>query len=129
MVELADQQTLANLAPDVSRLRAATDRLGLLGCYAFVTPPDDGRTGARTVARMFAPSIGVPEDIANANSTACAAAYLSARGRSRLRVDMGDALGRPATMTAITTSPAGIPIVEVGGTATICAARSTPSRR
>jgi trans-2,3-dihydro-3-hydroxyanthranilate isomerase len=45
---------------------------------------------------MFAPSIGVPEDIANANSTACLAAHL---GRG-LAVDMGDALGEPATILA-----------------------------
>jgi trans-2,3-dihydro-3-hydroxyanthranilate isomerase len=45
---------------------------------------------------MFAPSIGVPEDIANANSTACLAAFL---GRE-LAVDMGDALGAPSTVVA-----------------------------
>jgi trans-2,3-dihydro-3-hydroxyanthranilate isomerase len=115
LVEIADQQTLADLAPDMPALRAATDRLGLLGCYAYVTPSADGHT----VARMFAPSIGVPEDIANANSTACAAAHLSTRGHARLQVDMGDSLGHPATMTATVTGPPGAPIVEVGGTATI----------
>ena len=43
---------------------------------------------------MFAPSIGVPEDIANANSTACLAAYLAGEGHRVLRVDIGDSLGR-----------------------------------
>ncbi|TQJ06716.1 PhzF family phenazine biosynthesis protein [Kribbella jejuensis] len=116
LVELADQQTLTNLAPDMPRLRAATDRLGLLGCYAYVSPSADGRT----VARMFAPSIGVPEDIANANSTACLAAYLSTRGHSRLQVDMGDSLGHPATMITTVTATSGPPIVEVGGQVAIC---------
>ncbi|WP_418955559.1 PhzF family phenazine biosynthesis protein [Streptomyces tritici] len=49
--------------------------------------------------RMFAPSIGVPEDIANANSTACLAALLAGRGHTALTVAVGDALGVPATLT------------------------------
>jgi predicted PhzF superfamily epimerase YddE/YHI9 len=49
---------------------------------------------------MFAPSIGVPEDIANANSTACLAAHLASRGIPRIAADMGDTLGAPATITA-----------------------------
>jgi predicted PhzF superfamily epimerase YddE/YHI9 len=71
------------------------------------------------MARMFAPSIGVPEDIANANSTACLAAHLAVRGVTDLSVDMGDALGSPATITASTRqSPTG-PRIFVGGVATI----------
>lgn len=80
---------LAELAPDFRRLRAATDELGLLGCYVY-SPGSSGRYAAR----MFAPSIGVPEDIANANSTACLAAHLG----TDLTVDMGDSLGQPATV-------------------------------
>jgi trans-2,3-dihydro-3-hydroxyanthranilate isomerase len=71
---------------------------------------------------MFAPSIGVPEDIANANSTACLAAHLAglaAHGMSALQVDMGDSLGEPSTVAASARpGPAG-PVVRVGGTATI----------
>ncbi|MFI0718057.1 PhzF family phenazine biosynthesis protein [Streptomyces sp. NPDC021224] len=84
------------LGPDPARLRAACDRLGLLGVYAH-TPPD---TAGRLTARMFAPSIGVPEDIANANSTACLAAHLAGHGVPRVAADMGDTLGAPATITA-----------------------------
>lgn len=49
---------------------------------------------------MFAPSIGVAEDIANANSTACLAAHLAGQGISNIAVDMGDSLGSPSTITA-----------------------------
>jgi len=87
---------VADLDPDLDRLRAATDRLGLLGCYVYSVPAADGRLAAR----MFAPSIGVPEDIANANSTACLAAHLAGAGRADIAVDMGDSLGSPATVTA-----------------------------
>ncbi|MEV1177498.1 PhzF family phenazine biosynthesis protein [Nonomuraea sp. NPDC049784] len=99
------------LAPDLDRLRVACDRLGLLGCYVHTVPTADGRAAAR----MFAPSIGVPEDIANANSTACLAAHLSRQGFTTLTVDMGDALSCPFSITATTgTGPAGVR-VDVGG--------------
>jgi predicted PhzF superfamily epimerase YddE/YHI9 len=71
---------------------------------------------------MFAPSIGVPEDIANANSTACLAAYLARQGGAArtLAVDMGDSLGVPATVTAsVRPGPSGRSAVEVGGAAVI----------
>jgi predicted PhzF superfamily epimerase YddE/YHI9 len=92
LVPVVDRAALAALAPDFDRLRAACDRFGLLGCYVYSAP----EPGGRLAARMFAPSIGVPEDIANANSTACLAAHLG----TDIRADMGDALGEPATVTA-----------------------------
>ncbi|MBW8482108.1 PhzF family phenazine biosynthesis protein [Actinomadura parmotrematis] len=104
LVPVPDRRALAALAPDPDRLRDACDRAGLLGCYVH-TVPEDGRAAAR----MFAPSIGVPEDIANANSTACLAAVLGAP----VTVDMGDSLGEPATITA-RTGP-----LRVGGTARV----------
>lgn len=104
LVPVAGRAALAALRPDAGALRAACDTYGLLGCYVY-SPPVDGRAAAR----MFAPSIGVPEDIANANSTACLAALLG----EAVAVDMGDALGSPATITA---RPVGGRI-ELGGLA------------
>ncbi len=92
LVPVASRAAVAALRPDQARLRAACDRAGLLGCYVYSVPD----AGGRLAARMFAPSIGVPEDIANANSTACLAAHLG----TTIRADMGDALGTPATITA-----------------------------
>ncbi|MFI6493275.1 PhzF family phenazine biosynthesis protein [Streptomyces sp. NPDC050564] len=115
LVRVVDRQALADLAPDMSRLREACDRLGLLGCYVYSMPFPDGRAAAR----MFAPSIGVPEDIANANSTACLAADLADHGFSALDVDMGDSLGEPSTIAASMRRDASGPLVRVGGTATI----------
>lgn len=120
LVRVADREVLAALTPDLARLRETCDRLGLLGCYVHCPPGPDGRAAAR----MFAPSIGVPEDIANANSTACLAAHLAERGGSVLAVDMGDALGEPSTVVATTRpGPAG-PLVRVGGAATVTGDRS-----
>lgn len=115
LVQVPDRTVLADMNPDMARLREACDRLRLLGCYVYSTPSPDGRAAAR----MFAPSIGVPEDIANANSTACLAALLADHGPSTLAVDMGDSIGEPATVTATARPGPGGPQVRVGGTATI----------
>ncbi|MFJ9566093.1 PhzF family phenazine biosynthesis protein [Streptomyces fuscichromogenes] len=117
LVPVATRAALAALRPDLDRLRAACDRFGLLGAYVHSRPSPQGVLAAR----MFAPSIGVAEDIANANSTACLAAHLAGRGVRRIRVDMGDALGSPATVTA--TAGADLQ-VEVGGTARVLTERA-----
>ncbi|MGV9386467.1 PhzF family phenazine biosynthesis protein [Nonomuraea sp. NPDC003707] len=119
LIPVPTASDLAALTPDLDRLRQATDRLGLLGCYLYTVPTKDGRAAAR----MLAPSIGVPEDIADANSTACLAAHLSRQGFTTLTVDMGDSLSCPSSITATTeTSPAGV-LVDIGGIAII---RSSP---
>jgi len=112
LVPVENRESLTALRPDLARLREACDGVGLLGCYVY-SPPVDGRSAAR----MFAPSIGVPEDIANANSTACLAAHLG----GAIAVDMGDSLGSPATITAAAT---GDGRVELGGIARIVAPRT-----
>ncbi|WP_019069563.1 PhzF family phenazine biosynthesis protein [Streptomyces hokutonensis] len=110
LVPVASRAELAALAPDFEGLRAACDRFGLLGCYVYSVPERSGRIAAR----MFAPSIGVPEDIANANSTACLAADLAERGITEIAVDMGDSLGSPATITA-----SARPVLRLGGVAEV----------
>lgn len=115
LVPVTTRSALAALDPDLERLRAACDRVGLLGCYVYSVPT----AGGRAAARMFAPSIGVPEDIANANSTACLAADLAGRGVTGIAVDMGDSLGSPATVTATARPGRGGPLIRVGGSARI----------
>ncbi|MCG6495816.1 PhzF family phenazine biosynthesis protein [Kitasatospora sp. A2-31] len=116
LLPVATPTVLAALVPDFDRLRAACDSLGLLGCYVHCETGTSGAAGAaglRFAARMFAPSIGVPEDVANANSTACLAAHLAREGRlgagagGRIGVDMGDSLGTPSTITATATAVGG----------------------
>jgi predicted PhzF superfamily epimerase YddE/YHI9 len=115
LVPVTTPEAVAALAPDLDRLRAACDRLAPLGCYVHSAPTSAGRL----TARMFAPSIGVPEDIANANSTACLAAHMAERGVTDLTVDMGDSLGSPATITASSRQSLTGPRILVGGTATV----------
>ncbi|MEE4540758.1 PhzF family phenazine biosynthesis protein [Streptomyces sp. V4-01] len=123
LVPVASRSALASLAPDVDRLREGCDRLGLLGAYVHTPPVPGGRGRVDVSARMFAPSIGVPEDIANANSTACLAAHLAGRGVTALAVHMGDSLGSPATITAtVTDAPGGgggRPLIRLGGAALV----------
>jgi len=115
LVPLASQTALRTLAPDLTRLGAGCDRMGLLGCYVYTTPTPAGRLSAR----MFAPSIGVPEDIANANGTACVMARLARDGLSEITVDMGDSLGHPATIIATVGGADSGRRIRVGGSATI----------
>ncbi|MDT0322528.1 PhzF family phenazine biosynthesis protein [Streptomyces millisiae] len=71
---------------------------------------------------MFAPSIGVPEDIANANSTTGLAAHLldtTGAQTVAIEVEQGDTLGRPASVLASARrGPAGI-TNRVGGVAVV----------
>ncbi|MEU4391741.1 PhzF family phenazine biosynthesis isomerase [Kribbella sp. NPDC023855] len=120
LVPLTTRSALTTLSPDFERLRDACDRLGFLGCYAYSVPTPSGRAAAR----MFAPSIGVAEDIANANSTACLAAHLAGEGISDIAVDMGDSLGSPSTITATAQHDASGLLVRLGGAADV-----TPSIR
>ncbi|WRZ90613.1 PhzF family phenazine biosynthesis protein [Streptomyces sp. NBC_01007] len=115
LVPVPDRAALAALTPDLDRLRDACDRFGLLGAYVYSPPSPSGSLAAR----MFAPSIGVPEDIANANSGACLAAHLAGQGIIELTIDMGDALGSPATITARAHSGSRGPRIRLGGTASV----------
>ncbi|MFJ6837569.1 PhzF family phenazine biosynthesis protein [Streptomyces sp. NPDC091209] len=122
LVPVPDRAALTALNPDFDQLRAACDRFGLLGAYVYSPPSPSGSLAAR----MFAPSIGVPEDIANANSSACLAAYLAAHGTTELTIDMGDALGSPATITTTATPGPRGPRIQLGGTARVEHMRNAP---
>ena len=116
LIPVADRAVLARLRPDHERLGEASRRQDQLGCFVYVPPAP----GVRARARMFAPAIGVPEDIANANSTGCLAAHLLVTGRSAdVEVDQGDALGRPSTVYASATRTAHGIATSVGGTARV----------
>ncbi|MGE7388017.1 PhzF family phenazine biosynthesis protein [Streptomyces sp. NPDC004126] len=125
LVPVRTRSALRAVSPDFGRLRDACDRLRLLGCYVYSVPTSEGRAAVR----MSAPSIGVDEDIANANSTACLAAHLAGRGPGGLAVDMGGSLGSPSTITAtVRQGPAG-PLVRLGGTAEVTDGIRLPAPR
>ncbi|RAG86922.1 PhzF family phenazine biosynthesis protein [Streptacidiphilus pinicola] len=139
LARVQSRASLEALAPDLRALEQACHDLDLLGCYTYAAPTFPGQ---RYAARMFAPAIGVPEDIANANSTACLAAHLHASGTlgggspeagrpvTGPAVDMGDSLGSPATITtSVTPGRGSSPVVRVGGTALVTGVGTSTLRR
>ncbi|WP_040808310.1 PhzF family phenazine biosynthesis protein [Nocardia concava] len=121
LVPVRDRPALLRVRPHLGRLTAACHRYGFLGCFVYAPPVAD----QPCVARMFAPAIGVDEDIANANSTGCLAAHLlDTTGAQSLaiEVEQGDTLGHPATVlasarrtpTGITTRIGGLAVVRNG---------------
>ncbi len=116
LIPVADRTVLARIRPDMGRLAAASRRHRQLGCFVYVPPS----SSERAAARMFAPAVGVPEDIANANSCGCLAAHLLATGGDpSIAVDQGDALGRPSTVLATASRSARGIATRVGGHARI----------
>ncbi|GAA1693620.1 PhzF family phenazine biosynthesis protein [Glycomyces endophyticus] len=103
---------LGALVPDFGALAAACDAAGLLGCFVYA-PVREGWFAAR----MFAPSIGVPEDAANANSTAALAGVLAGDGPGSVRVvvSMGESVGAPSRIRAEAFPAAGGARVHVVG--------------
>lgn len=130
LISVAERQVLARLRPDLAQLVEQSHRFGQLGCFVYVPPGQPSGSGGEFrvgAARMFAPAIGVGEDVANANSTGCLAAVLLLRGQDpNIAVDQGDALGRPSTVYASAehTDP-GI-TTRVGGTARVVSTERWP---
>jgi PhzF family phenazine biosynthesis protein len=116
LVPVRERQTLLSMKPDLDRLAAECRRLGYLGCFVYVLSP----TRKAAVARMFAPAIGVDEDVVNANSAGCLAAHLLATDRnSNIEVHQGNTLGRPSSVFATATGTREGISTRIGGIAAI----------
>jgi trans-2,3-dihydro-3-hydroxyanthranilate isomerase len=116
LIPVVDRAVLARIRPDQEQLAVESRRFGQLGCFVYV-PPSLSWPAA---ARMFAPAIGVPEDVANANSTGCLAAGLLLAGHDpTVVVDQGDALGRPSSVYATAERTERGVATRVGGVARV----------
>jgi trans-2,3-dihydro-3-hydroxyanthranilate isomerase len=118
-VELASEQAVAALAPDMR----VVAQLGEICCSCFAG------AGGHFKTRMFAPSLGVPEDPATGSAAGPLAVHLSRHGRiafgEEVQLSQGVEVGRPSVLLARATgSAARIERVEVGGSAVIVAAGS-----
>ncbi|MET7970965.1 PhzF family phenazine biosynthesis isomerase [Micromonospora sp. NPDC005305] len=112
LVPVRDHLTLLSIQPDFDRLATKCRRLGYLGCFTYALWPTT-RTAA---ARMFAPAIGVNEDIANANSAGCLAAHLlDTSGNGDIEVHQGDTLKRPSSISASATRTGSGIVARIGG--------------
>ena len=94
--ELPDLATLAAAQPDPSAFAAAEAALPLGGAALLLHIWT--RTGSGTVrARMFGPTIGVPEDPATGSAAGALGALLAVRGEgNELVVEQGIEMGRPS---------------------------------
>jgi trans-2,3-dihydro-3-hydroxyanthranilate isomerase len=115
-VELADEEQVAALSPDLRALEA----LGELGVSCFAG------SGTRWKTRMFAPALGVPEDPATGSAAGPLAVHLARHGRiafgEEIELRQGAELGRPSLLRARASgSTDAIERVEVSGAAVIVA--------
>jgi trans-2,3-dihydro-3-hydroxyanthranilate isomerase len=114
-VELPDEDAVVRLAPDLGRLAALP-----LGASCFAG--SDGRWKTR----MFAPSVGVPEDPATGAAAGPLAVHLARHGRigfgDEIEISQGAEISRPSTLYArVEGSAERIESVEVGGSAVLVA--------
>jgi PhzF family phenazine biosynthesis protein len=116
LLPLNDSAVLHNLMPDFAALKALCSRHASIGCFAFALDDLEEATG-----RMFAPAIGIDEDVINGNSSGCLGAYLlrldNALPELNLSVHQGHAFDRPGTVL-VTARRMGDKIeTMIGGTA------------
>jgi trans-2,3-dihydro-3-hydroxyanthranilate isomerase len=115
-VELADEDAVIAVAPDVGALSA----LGSLGVSCFAG------SGPQIKSRMFAPGMGVPEDPATGSAAGPLALHLARHGRiafgQRIEISQGAEIGRPSLIHAFAEgSPDAVARVGVGGGAVLVA--------
>ena len=122
LVALAHEEDVAELEPDLGAL-AWLVRDGILpasgvSCFAGA--------GTRWKTRMFAPSLGVPQDPATGSAAGPIACHLGRHGvvpfGDWIELRQGEELARPSILRARATAGAdGLEQVEVGGSAVIVA--------
>jgi trans-2,3-dihydro-3-hydroxyanthranilate isomerase len=112
LVPVRDRRTLLSMRPDFVRLATECRRFGYLGCFIYALSP----TAATGTARMFAPAVGVDEDIANANSVGCLAAHLlDTSGNGEIEIQQGDTLQSPSSVLARATYTRSGIVARIGG--------------
>jgi trans-2,3-dihydro-3-hydroxyanthranilate isomerase len=116
-VALSSEAAVAALRPD---LRALDDLNGPLGVSCFTGTGTDYKT------RMFAPSLGVPEDPATGSAAGPLAVHLVRHGRvafgQQISIRQGAEIGRPSVLHARVEGADGrVDRVIVGGSAVIVA--------
>lgn len=84
-----------SLAPDLDELKNICTDHKSIGCFVYAM--DSMQPNPEATARMFAPNIGVNEDIINGNSSGCLGAYLlalSGQNNIELLISQGQKFNR-----------------------------------
>lgn len=87
IIPLKNESALTKASPDLGMIEAISDKLDLIGYYAFSL--DARNAGRHAGARMFAPRFGIPEEAATGMAAGPLACYL--HDRIKVRAD-GDIL-------------------------------------
>ncbi len=103
MIGLRAPELLASLKPDFEELTRLTPHVGAEGFFVFALRDDHGKPG--TVARMFCPALGIPEDPASGNAHGMLGVYLVTHelmkpvdGKLHFRGNQGQWLNRPSVI-------------------------------
>lgn len=103
MVGINNRVPLKAVSPNFEKLRDVCTHVNSIGCFVFTI--ESISSFAEATGRMFAPVIGVEEDIVNGNSSGCLGAYLLRMAPDNrlgpelsLRVHQGHTLNRPGTV-------------------------------
>lgn len=113
LAQLADEESVRALRPDLGRLASLCLARGAVGVAVFARCEGGD---ADLVVRCFCPADGIPEDPVTGSANACIAAWLERRGllpASTYRVSQGRELGRDGRLELRVESGA----VWVGGEA------------
>ena len=107
----------------VAALRPDQQRLAVLGAVGFNCVAG---SGLQWKTRMFAPSLGVPEDPATGSAAGPLALHLARHGRiafgDEIEISQGAEIGRPSTLYArVDGSADAVERIEVGGSAVVVA--------
>lgn len=119
---LLDATLLESLEPDLPRIAALSERLGVVSLYAYAP-----MGVSRFAARDFAPLVGIPEDPVTGSAAGALLALLVSEGRLPMRggrasgtVHQGHVLGTPGEVEVeIEASGSRILRVQVGGGAVV----------
>ena len=102
LVGLRAPDLLSSLKPDIQELARLTPHVGAEGFFVFAVNPPDAQGSISTVARMFCPAIGIPEDPVSGNAHGMLGTYLLAHklvqpqdGVLRFQGSQGDSVKRP----------------------------------
>lgn len=121
-VPLLDSLVLDGLEPDLSRIHALSDALGVCSVYAYAPVGVN-----RFAARDFAPAVGIPEDPVTGSAAGALMALLAREGRLPVRgeraggvVYQGHALGTPGEVEVeVVLAGQAVQRVRVGGRAAL----------
>lgn len=100
LIPLRDEKTLASLAPDLPAIAEISDRLDLIGYYAFTVETKLAASDA--AARMFAPRYGIPEESATGMAAGPLACLLYDRmnvKKSEIVIEQGYLMQPPSPST------------------------------